>query len=300
MTTLLRTRASPRLAVDSDVARWATMIWSFVLCALMAAPAIAAPPRRVVSQTVGTDELLVALADPAQIAALSHLGRDPAFSLTASEAAAYPKLKSSDAESVIFFRPDLVLAASYTEAPTLALLRRSGVALIVVERFESFEDVYANIRGIGAALGHPDRAEALVRSTQQRVADLARKLHGVRPVRVLAVSTYPFTAGAQTTFQDLCDHAGAVNVAAEAGIVGHASTPDEKLLAWNPEVLIASDTEGPRLEARLRQIPAYRHLPALEAGRLVLLPGPLLASVTHHRIEAFEVLARKLHPERFQ
>jgi iron complex transport system substrate-binding protein len=276
MTTFLR----PRLAVHSDGAGWTTMIWSFVLCALMAVPAIAAPPLRVVSQTVGTDELLLALADPAQIAALSHLGRDPAFSLTASEAAAYPKLKSSDAESVIFFRPDLVLAASYTEAPTLALLRRAGVALIVVDRFESFEDVYANIRGIGAALGHPDRAEALVRSTQQRVADLARRLHGVRPVRVLAVSTYPFTAGSQTTF--------------------HATTPDEKLLAWNPEVLIASDTEGPGLEARLRQIPAYRHLPALEAGRLVLLPGPLLASVTHHRVEAFEVLARKLHPERFQ
>jgi ABC-type Fe3+-hydroxamate transport system substrate-binding protein len=47
-------------------------------------------------------------------------------------------------------------------------------------------------------------------------------------------------------------------------------------------------------------MPAYRHLPALKAGRLVLLPGPLLASVTHHRVEALEVLARKLHPERFQ
>jgi len=296
MTTFLR----PRLAVHSDGARGTTMIWSFVLCALMAVPAIAAPPLRVVSQTVGTDELLLALADPPQIAALSHLGRDPAFSLTASEAAAYPKLKSSDAESVIFFRPDLVLAASYTEAPTLALLRRAGVALIVVDRFESFEDVYANIRGIGAALGHPDRADALVRGTQRQVTELAQKLRGVRPVRVLAVSTYPFTAGSQTTFQDLCDHAGAVNVAAEAGLVGHVSTPDEKLLTWNAEVLIASDTEGPGLEARLRQIPAYRHLPALEAGRLVLLPGPLLASVTHHRVEAFEVLARKLHPERFQ
>ncbi|HEY4771145.1 MAG TPA: hypothetical protein VIH51_10990, partial [Myxococcales bacterium] len=115
------------------------MIWSFFLCALIAAPAPAGPPQRVVSQTVGTDELLLALADPAQIAALSHLGRDPAFSLTATEAASYPKLKSSDAESVISFRPDLVLAASYTEAPTLALLRRAGVALLVVDRFESLE-----------------------------------------------------------------------------------------------------------------------------------------------------------------
>ncbi len=273
--------------------------WTILLCALAVARGAPAAAQRVVSQTVGTDELLLALADPGQIAALSHLGRDRAYSLNASEAAAYPTLKSNDAESVMRFRPDLVLVASYTEAPTLALLRRAGVRLIVVERFESLEDVYANIRAIGAALGHSDRAEKLIGSTKQRVAELARKLEGVKPVRVLAVSTYPFTAGSQTTFQDLCDHAGAINVAAEAGLVGHASTPDEKLLTWNPELLIASDNEGAGLEARLWQMPAYRHLPALRAGRLVFLSGPLMASVTHHRVAAFEALARKLHPERF-
>lgn len=271
-----------------------------IVCALSGAAAVLASPQRVVSQTVGTDELLLALADPAQIAALSHFAREPAFSVDANQAAAHPMLKSDDAESVIRFRPDLVLAASYTEAPTLTLLRRAGVELIVVEHFESLEDVYANIRTIGAAIGHADRAEALVRRTERRVTELAQKLNGVKPVRVLAVSTYPFTAGSQTTFQDMCDHAGAINVAAEAGLVGHASTPDEKLLTWNPELLIASDSEGPGLELRLRQMPAYEHLPALRAGRLVLLPGQLLASVTHHRVAAFEALARKLHPERFQ
>ena len=274
--------------------------WTVLACAACGAAAVVASPQRVVSQTVGTDELLLALADPAQIAALSHLSREPTFSVDANQAAAYPKLKSSDAESVIRFHPDLVLAASYSEPATLTLLHRAGVKLIVVEHFESLEDVYANVRTIGAALGHADRAEALIRSTEGRVADLARKLKGVKPVRVLAVSTYPFTAGSQTTFQDLCDHAGAINVAAEAGLVGHASTPDERLLTWNPELLIASDTEGPDLESRLRQMPAYKHLPALQAGRVVLLPGPLLASVTHHRVSAFEALARKLHPERFQ
>ena len=272
--------------------------WVFVCALALARPAPAAA-QRVVSQTVGTDEILLALADPAQIAALSHLSRDREFSLTAREAAEYPALKSSDAESVMHFRPDLVLVASYTETPTMALLRRAGVKLIIVEHFESLEDVYANIRAIGAALGHPDRAEKLIQTTKERVAELGRKLQGVKPVRVLAVSTYPFTAGSQTTFQDLCDHAGAVNVAAEAGLVGHASTPDEKLLTWKPEMLIVSDTEGPDVAARLREMPAYRNLPALKAGRLVLLSGPLMASVTHHRVEAFETLARKLHPERF-
>jgi iron complex transport system substrate-binding protein len=258
--------------------------WTIVLCALLGSAAVHASPRRVVSQTVGTDELLLALADPGQIAALSRFARDPAFSVDAKQAAAYPKLERDDAESVIRFQPDLVLAASYTEPETLTLLRRAGVKLIVAEQFESLEDVYSNIRTLGAALGHSDRAGELIRTTRARVIDLARKLNGVKPVRI----------------QDLCDHAGAINVAAEAGLVGHARTPDERLLTWNPEVLIASDNEGPDLVTRLRQVPAYKHLPALRAGRLVVLPGSLLASVTHYRVAAFEALARELHPERFR
>ena len=60
------------------------------LCALIgAAVAWGAPaPVRVVSQTVGTDELLLALAAPDQIAALSHLARNPVFSTTAEQAEA--------------------------------------------------------------------------------------------------------------------------------------------------------------------------------------------------------------------
>ena len=255
-----------------------------------------------VSQSVGTDDLLLALADPAQIAALSHLSRDPTFSLAGAapaSAPAFAALKTSDAESVLSFHPDLVLAASYTQPATLALLRRSGLQLVIIEKFDTLDDVYQSLRAVGAAVGHPERAESVITDSKQRVQALAARLAGVKPVRVLAVSTYPFTAGAQTTFQDLCEHAGAVNVAAEAGLTGHAPTPEEKLLTWNAEVLIASGEEGDGLAARLAQLPAYQALPALQAGRLVLLPGPLMSNVSHRRVEAFEALARRLHPERF-
>jgi iron complex transport system substrate-binding protein len=271
--------------------------------AALAAPdggtAQGAPARHVVSQTVGTDELLLALADPGQVAALSHLSRDRSFSVVAREAASIPALKSADAESVISFSPDLVLLASYTEPATLSLLRKAGVRLLIVDRFDTLEDVYGNLRLLGDALGHRDRAEALIALSQKRVAALAERLAGVRPVRVLAVSTYPFTAGAETTFQDLCEHAGALNVAAEAGLRGHVTTPAERLLTWRAEVLVGSEGDGADAAARLAQVPAYRPLEAMKAGRLVLLPGALMASVSHHRIEAYELLARKLHPERF-
>ncbi len=270
----------------------------FLLLFLALLPLAAAPPRRVVSQAVGTDELLMALAAPGQIAALSNLGRDARYSPVASQAQSYPTLKDSDAESVLVFHPDLVLAASYTRPETLALLRRAGVRLLVLDHFDSLEDVYADLRLLGHALGRDAQAEALIAQSRARVAALAKRLQGVRPVRVLAASIYPFTAGSGTTFQDLCDHAGAINVAAVAGLKGHQPTPSELLLAWNPEVLVADDE--PDILARLAQIPAYRLLPAFQSGHVVRLPEALLSSVSQYRIDAYEALARALHPERFK
>ncbi len=267
-------------------------------CLLFTLPLLAVHPQRVVSQTVGTDELLLALADPGQVAALSHISHDGHFSPVAAEAKRFPALKDSDAESVLSFRPDLVLAASFTRPETLALLRRAGVRLVVLDRFESLEDVYASLRILGRELGQEARAEALIAQCQGRVATLAMRLKGAKPVRVLSAGLYPFTSGKGTTFQDLCDHAGAVNVAAEAGLKGHAPTPSEKLLVWNVEVLVAS-AEDDGIRARLGEIPHYRALPAFKAGHVVVIPGPLMSSISHHRIAAYEALAKALHPDRF-
>ena len=277
----------------------ALVVRSFLFLTIAALPLSAARPQRVVSQSVGTDELLLALADPGQIAALSHIARDTRFSPVAAEAEAFPAIKDSDAESVLRFRPDLVLAASFTRPETLTLLRRSGVRLVVLDHFESLEDVYTSLGILGRELGQEARAQALISRCRTRVDALAARLKGLRPTRVLSAGSFPFTSGSGTTFQDLCDHAGALNVAAEAGLKGHAPTPTEKLLTWNVEVLVASGEEA-GIREHLSGIPHYRALPALKAGHVVVVPGPLMSSLSHHRIDGYETLARALHPERFR
>lgn len=252
---------------------------------------------RVVSQTVGTDELLVALAEPGQIAALSHLSRDPSFTPDVKATSRFPCLKTGSAEDILRLRPDLVLTAVYTAPETLAILRRAKVNLVVLDRFESLDELFANTRRLGAALDRAARAEALIEGWKARVAELDRRLRKVRPVRVLAAGLYPFTAGAGTTFQDLCDHAGALNVAAEQGLKGHQPTPAEKLLTWKVEVLVTEQGDG--MLSRLRQVPPYKYMDATKRGRIVELPGPLMSATGQARFDAYEALARALHPEAF-
>ncbi len=272
-----------------------------LLAFLFAVVALSAgPPQRVVSQTVGTDDLLLALAAPGQIAALSHLARDERYSPGFKAARNLPSLTNGEAEDILRHDPDLVLAASYTQVEVLNLLRRAKVNILLIEKFETLEDLYANTRRVGKVLGREARAEALIGQWQTRVEALRQRLQGVKPVRVLAVGWYPFTAGSGTTFQDLCEHAGAINVAAEAGLRGHAPTPGEQVLAWRTEVLVAPGEPGLDLLARLRELPPYKFLPALRQGQVVVIPGALMAATSQARIDGYEMLAKALHPERFQ
>ncbi len=270
------------------------------LCLFASVLLAAGMPQRVVSQALGTDELLLALADRGQIAALSHLATDPKFSPVVQEAAAYPRLKDSDAESVLRHRPDLVLMASYTRAETRALLQRSGVRVVVLERFDTFEDLCANARIVGEALGRRARAEQVVAAWRARVDALAARLKRAAPVRVIAPSTYGFLAGRDTTFDDVCRHAGAHNVAAEAGLQGHAPTPSEAMLGWRIDALVISDDERGDIAGRLAELPPYKFLAATKAKRFVRISGPAMASISQARLDAYEQLARALHPERFR
>ena len=274
-----------------------------LLCSLVGVAELAGAPApvRVVSQTVGTDELLLALAEPGQIAALSHLARNPVFSTTAQQAEAYPQLVLGDSETILRHAPTLVLMTDYSRAELVAQIRRAGVRVLVFSRYKTLDDVYANLRLLARELGAEAKAEALIADCEARVAALREKLRDRKPVRILAPSIYGMLAGTDTTFQDLCDNAGAENIAATVGgLSGHASAPSERMLTWPIEVLVVSGETTEAALAPYRDLLPYKLMPSVREGRAVLMPENLLACVSHHRIDGYERLARQLHPEAFR
>lgn len=279
--------------------RCGCLLWA----GLALAPAGGAAPIRVVSQTVGTDELLLALADPAQIAALSTLAQQETFSAVAAEARAYPQLgHSADVESVLRYTPTLVLCADYSRAELVTQLRRLGVKVMVFDRYYSLADAYANLRRLARELGPEAEARAgrIIADCEARVAALRVKLRHVRPVRVIAPSTYGIIPGADSTFQDLCDHAAADNLAYSLGrLQGHAPAPNEQILSWPVETVVLGGLDLESALAPFRAQPPYRYLPAVQAGRAVLLAPWQLSCVSQHRVDGYERLARALHPEVF-
>jgi len=258
---------------------------------------------RVISQTVGTDELLLAVADPSQVAALSHLARKPEFSAVAEEAEKYPQLaQNCDLEGALKYNPTLLLCADYSRVEIVSQARRAGLKVIVFSRYRTMEDAYTNLRLIARELG-PDaevRAERVIADCERRIDVLRERLQGVKLVRVIAPSNYGVIPGDDSTFQDLCDHAGAENLAATLGkLHGHQAPPTEQMLTWPIDRLVVPGNVVEDALAPFRSIPPYAYMASLKENRAVLLKHYQLSCVSHLRIEGYELLARELHPERF-
>ena len=256
---------------------------------------------RVVSQTVGTDEFLLALADPGEIAALSQIADDPAYSAVATEARKYPKIAvGGDAESILKFSPTLVLFANYSRSELVEQVRRAHVQVIVFDRYDTLADSYLDLRLLAHAMGKEARAEKLIAACERRVANLELKLRGVKPVRVIAPSIYALIPGDQTTFQDLCDHAAAENLASTLGhLHGHVPPPGEQMLTWPVDRVVVAGRNLSEALAPFKTLPPYSLMAAVRENRAVLIEPYQLSCVSHYRIEGYERLARALHPEVF-
>ena len=134
-----------------------------LLLALAAGGTGVAAPKRVVSMNACTDQMAMLIAGEGQLHSVSYLAGDPATSVLAAEAGRYA-VNHGLAEEVFLMQPDLVVAGSYSTRATVELLRRLGIRVEEFEPENSFDDVRANLARMGAVLGQPERAAALIAS----------------------------------------------------------------------------------------------------------------------------------------
>lgn len=212
-----------------------TKITALIAAAILGGAVHAAPPSRVVSINLCTDQLALMVAAPGQLISVSRLSHDPASSPMSAAARSVPA-NGSGAEEVYLLRPDLVLASSFTAPATLRMLRNLGISVEVFAPANSLSDIAARITQMGKALEQPDTA-------LERVADFRAALDALHtPVahrpRAALYYVNSYTTGDNTLAGDILKAAGFDNVATEAGIGHGATLPLERLVMLAPDVVI--------------------------------------------------------------
>lgn len=242
------------------------------LCA-PATPAQARPRHAlptVASINVCTDQLVLSLAEPRQIATLSWLSADPEESMLAERAARYP-LNYGAAEELIRYAPDVVIAGTLTSAYTRLLLTELGYQVVEVAPPRDVDDIAANLERVAAAVGRPQRGRDLVDAMRARLDELRRKSKGP-PVRAIVVRPGGFTTGAHSLAHQLMTLAGLSNVATEQGLDHWGSLSIETLLRSDPQLLIFTGyrNDQPSLANTVFDHPALADL--AQRTRTVIVP----------------------------
>ncbi|MDR6789626.1 iron complex transport system substrate-binding protein [Sphingomonas sp. BE138] len=232
----------------------------------LAAPLLlaAAPPHtpRVVSINPCLDAILMQVADPAQIVAISHYSQDPrATSIPLAQAKRFA-VTAGTAEEVVALRPDIVVAGGHVAPATVAALARLRVHLVQYPVPVTVEESAQQVREVAAAIGHADRGRALA----DRILAAARPAAGA-PVPALIWGASGLVPGGGTLPDDLLRRAGFANASVAYGLKRWDVLPLEYLVARPPRVLLsvaAAEGGGERGERH----PALRRL----AGRVAVAP----------------------------
>jgi iron complex transport system substrate-binding protein len=193
-----------------------------------ASPAGAAP-RRVVSLNLCTDELLLLLAEPEQIASLTHLaGREDEFPLW-QQAQAYRGGDGTMA-SAAALRPDLVLTMGGS-GDRSGIGGRLGIATLDLPFPQSLDDVVTSVRTVAGALGQQQRGGALV----ARIGELRR----TAPAR--SDDTLWIGSGGRTVNAEGLEAQWMALAGYRQRPLGTDQVQLEELLARPPAVLLRSD-----------------------------------------------------------
>ena len=248
----------PRPATPS-ASPWRAAVLA-LLCALFLPGAGLAGPSRVVSINLCTDQLAMMLAAPGQLVSVTHLARDPAASVMADAAQAYP-INRAQAEEVYLLHPDLVLAGRYTAQPTVAMLRRLGIPVAVFEPAESFAALQADIARMGTLLDRQTEATAMARAFAARLAQIrAASPSGPRPLAA-TWSARGYMSGRESLAGEILTSAGFDTLASRLGRARGSYLPLEALVLANPDLVVTGRLEKghSRAEEPLTH-PAFRAL----------------------------------------
>lgn len=253
------------------------------------APAVAKvpPPKRIVSLNLCADQLLLVLADRAQIAALTPLSRDRAMSAEAERARSWPVAKGS-AENLLLLKPDLVISSPYYQIPPQTKGHFRQVSLADAT---SYPQIVEQVREVATALGHPERGEALIAKMNAAMAALPKS--GGHPVAAY-YQRRGYMTGTGTLVDDLMQRVGLRNLATVLRKPVLSRLTLEEMVVAKPDYLIvetATDTVPDKGTEML-------HHPALKAMGRLRLPEAWTVCGSPAYVLAAQSLAAQLRPHR--
>lgn len=252
------------------------------LCAMVTACAVppgskgaAGPAVRVVALMPSVAEDLYAIGAGPKVVAVSSFTDVP-------QAKGLPRVAdftSVDTEKIVALHPDLVIGIP-AQGRLVEPLRRAGTNVVLLAD-DTYDDIFTNLRAIGALTGCEKNAAAVIADLQGRTMRLHARTRSFarKPSVFMVLGSGPiWTAGSSSYIATLIALAGGVNAAGDLH-AAYGQYSAEALLRAQPDALITDPAI--HLEAVLDREPwrslravQQHHVYSVNPAKIVERPGP--------------------------
>ncbi len=267
-------------------------------------------PKRIVSYSISTDEILLALVEPQRIIALSRLVDDPGVSSIVKEAKQVPnRVKGNSLEGVLAFKPDLVIIPDFHPPEMLQSARELGLKVYIYKTPSDIKGVKRSIRQLAALTGEKEKGEALVAQMEEKISRVQKRLEAIPQVqrkRVMQLRSEGAFYAPDNSFGDVCRHAGVTDATLELHYPNAMEITQEKIVELNPDIIFvpAWDYDGEHEPVAERQKilnnPSYKGIKAVQEGNVYSISGALVLTVSQYIADAVEEVAKMSYPDIFR
>ncbi len=265
-------------------------------------------PEKIVSLTLGTDEILLALVEKDRIAALSELAVDKGLSNVVEEAEGFTLVAPKDIEKIIALQPDLVFVADWTDANVVQQLRDAGLNVYGYKSATNIDEQKKVIETIAYITGEVEKGKEIIAQMDSKLKYIEEKVKNLKDeekLKALNCDAFFCTYGKNTTFDELAKHAGVINLAAEIGIEGYVQISKEKIIELNPDVLILPSWSFGGFDAdefynEIKNDKSLQNVNAVKNNRVFSLPDSHTLALSQYIVLGVEDLAKAVYPELFE
>ena len=258
---------------------------------------LAAEPRKIVSLTPATTEILFALGAGPRVIATTDFDDFPPAAVALPDVASYTAV---DVEKIVGLEADLVIAGGNFFNPPEAItqLRTLGIPVIVVYA-PNIAGVLKDVTLIGAAVGLPDAAAGMTATMQagfDAVSTATAGLPRPRTFYELDTSTGTIYTVADGSFsEEMVSLAGGDPIT--TGSPTDYAISLEKLIKADPELILLGDAAYGVTAGQVKSRPGWKVMTAVKTDAIravndliITRPGPRL-------VEGLRELATAIHPD---
>ena len=260
------------------------------------------PPQRIISLAPNVTEILFALGLDKQIIGVTRFCNYPIQAQAKNQIGG---MIDPDLEKIIDLRPDLIIAFRGNPLRLVLRLIDLDLPVFVLEEGTTLESVFDLIQRIGQITRMEKAAEHLIAPLMEKLIGIKASLKNVEHKPKVFINLYGkslWTCGKKCFLNDLILEAKGKNIAGEISRAWFNYNREE-LIHQNPEHIIIISKSHSDFLANKTWLTNEAHLEsilAVQKGNLHFLNEDLITRPGPRLFQAFDQLARILHPSFFK